>query len=54
MTGNKKIICPDCGIDVVLNGNEEVGEILECSQCGTEVEIISLEPLDSRELIEEK
>lgn len=54
MTGSKKIVCPDCKMEIVLKGDEEVGDILECSQCGTEVEIISLKPLNSRELIEEK
>ncbi len=32
----------------------EVGDILECGECGTEVEILSLEPLKYQELIEEK
>lgn len=54
MTGNKKVICPDCEMEIVLKGSEEVGEILECSQCGTEVEVISLKPFSIRELIEEK
>jgi len=31
-----------------------VGDILECSECGTEVEIISLTPLKYQVLIEEK
>lgn len=54
MTGNKKITCPDCGMVIEITGNEEVGDILECGECGTEVEIISLEPLECRELVEEK
>lgn len=54
MTGNKKVVCPDCGMTIKINGNEEVGDILECSECGTEVEIISIEPFECRELIEEK
>jgi len=54
MTVNKKTICPDCKFEIILKGDEEVGDILECEKCGTEVEIISLEPLESRELIEEK
>lgn len=54
MTVNKKIICPDCKMEIILKGDEEVGDILECQECGTEVEIISLDPLESRELVEEK
>jgi lysine biosynthesis protein LysW len=55
MNQNNKIICPDCqeeiktGERVVL-----VGEIFECQECGTEVEIVALEPFKYRELIEEK
>lgn len=54
MTETKKIICPDCGIEILLIGTEEVGDILECNECGTEVEITSIEPLSFRELVEEK
>lgn len=54
MTETKKIVCPDCGVEIVSKGNEEVGDILECEECGTEVEIISVDPLEFRELIEEK
>lgn len=31
-----------------------VGDILECGECGTEIEILSLVPLKYEELIEEK
>ena len=54
MTETKKIICPDCGAEIITNNNEEVGDILECNECGTEVEIISINPLNYRELVEEK
>jgi len=48
------IICPDCQANIPKGENMMVGDILECQECGTEVEIISLEPLMIRELIEEK
>lgn len=54
MTETKKITCPDCGMEIILTGTEEVGDILECSECGTEVEITSINPLNFRELVEEK
>jgi lysine biosynthesis protein LysW len=47
-----KILCPDCG--AVIIAKYEVGEIVECGECGTEVEILSINPLKYRELIEEK
>ena len=51
---NEKVICPDCQNEIKLSENLMVGDILECEECGTEVEIISLSPLKYRELIEEK
>ncbi len=49
-----KIICPDCGTEIVRPEGMEIGDILECSNCGTEVEVMSIDPLKYRELIEEK
>ena len=47
-----KILCPDCG--AVIKADYQLGEIVECGECGTEVEILSINPLKYRELIEEK
>lgn len=54
MDKTKKIICPDCGEEIKYPEGCLVGDILECEECGTEVEILSLDPLKYRELIEEK
>lgn len=54
MEENKKIICPDCGAEIKAEEGYLVGDILECEECGTEVEILSLEPLKYSELVEEK
>ncbi|MEI8067840.1 MAG: lysine biosynthesis protein LysW [Candidatus Shapirobacteria bacterium] len=51
---NKKILCPDCGAEIIKTEEMMVGDIVECQECGTEVEILSLEPLQYRELVEEK
>lgn len=51
---NKKVICPFCKAIITENFDGEVGDILECSQCGTEIEIKNKEPLDYSELVEEK
>ncbi len=48
-----KVKCPDCGSQIKCV-KAIVGDILECEECGTEVEILSLKPLKYRELIEEK
>ena len=37
--------CPECGGEVILAANVIVGEIIECSDCGVELEITSLSPL---------
>ncbi|HAP37935.1 TPA: lysine biosynthesis protein LysW [Candidatus Shapirobacteria bacterium] len=47
-------MCPDCQAEIVRPLEMEVGEILECSECGCEVEILSMDPLKYRQLIEEK
>ncbi len=54
MTQTNKIICPDCGLEIVQPEGLMIGDIVECGDCGTEVEILSLDPLQYRELIEEK
>lgn len=54
MNDNQKIICSDCGTEIKKPEGMAVGDILECGECGTEVEILSLEPLKYQELIEEK
>lgn len=49
-----KIICPDCEAEIECARDVEIGDILECKECGTEVEILSIEPFKYGELIEEK
>lgn len=49
-----KVVCPDCKAEIPKLENMVVGDILECPECGTEVEILSIEPLKYSELIEEK
>ena len=49
-----KIICPDCKNEIKQIEGVLIGDILECEECGTEVEILSLDPLNYKELIEEK
>ena len=51
---DNKIICPDCGAIIEREEKVMVGDILECVECGTEVELLSLDPLEYRELFEEK
>ncbi len=36
--------CPVCDADVSLADDAVVGELLECSDCGTELEVTGLDP----------
>lgn len=54
MTQISNITCPDCGSEIKSTEGMMIGDILECEECGTEVEILSIDPLKYRELIEEK
>jgi alpha-aminoadipate carrier protein LysW len=51
---NNQVICPDCGAEIIKPESMMVGDILECEECGTEVEILSIDPIKFRELLEEK
>lgn len=51
---DNKIICTDCGSEIKTEVKMQVGDIVECAECGTELEILSVSPLKYSELIEEK
>lgn len=41
------VVCPECDNPLDLDPDEvEAGETVECSECGTELEIISSDPLE--------
>jgi lysine biosynthesis protein LysW len=46
------ILCPECenGFDYNLEG-AEVGDIFECSVCGTNLELVSKEPLQVESIV---
>lgn len=50
----KTVFCKDCNDPVELNKEISVGEIVECLNCGAEMEVISLEPLEISLIEEEK
>jgi lysine biosynthesis protein LysW len=48
-------LCPDCKeIELTIPTDVEVGDIIECDNCGAEVEVISVKPLKLRLILEEK
>lgn len=38
--------CPECGALVNVDDDVVEGEILECEECGAELEVISVNPLE--------
>ncbi len=38
--------CVTCGGDVALPGDVEVGEIVDCGGCGTELEVVGVDPAE--------
>jgi alpha-aminoadipate/glutamate carrier protein LysW len=46
--------CPICGADIKLNADTILGELLECSDCGTELEVIELDSFKVAEAPQEE
>ena len=41
--------CPVCDADVELGDDTVVGELVECADCGSELEVTKLKPLEVQE-----
>lgn len=50
----KTVKCPDCQAEVAVSEDCPVGEVLECENCGAEMEVLSLEPCKVSLIEEEK
>lgn len=46
--------CPLCAAEVTLTTNIEIGEFLDCGECGEELEVLSLSPPTLSEALEEE
>ena len=41
------VVCPECDNPLDIDVDEvEEGEVLQCDECGTELEIVSADPLE--------
>jgi len=41
------VVCPECDNPIVVDTDEvEEGETVQCDECGTDLEIISVDPLE--------
>jgi len=49
-----KAVCPVCEAEVEIAEDAEEGEILECADCGAELEITSTDPPELAEAPEEE
>jgi len=38
------VTCPECAAEIELESGTELNEIIVCSDCGVDLEMISLEP----------
>ena len=46
--------CPVCGADITMEPGTVVGELLECTDCGIELEVISVDPFKVDEAPQEE
>jgi len=46
--------CPICGADVELSADTVEGELITCEDCGTELEVISVDPPEVAEAPQEE
>ena len=41
------VVCPECDTPLVIDADEvEEGEVVQCDECGTDLEIVSADPLE--------
>lgn len=45
MTANT-VLCPECDADVNIPADAMANELIACAECGAELEIISLDPVE--------
>jgi alpha-aminoadipate/glutamate carrier protein LysW len=40
------VFCPECEAELTLGANVEESEIIVCPDCGVELEVVSVDPLE--------
>ena len=38
--------CPECSEEVYVDADSEQGDIVSCDECGTDLEIVGLDPIE--------
>jgi alpha-aminoadipate carrier protein LysW len=39
-------ICPECDEEVYVDAESEQGDVVTCDECGTQLEIVGLDPIE--------
>ena len=40
------VSCPECSEDVFVDAESEQGDLVSCDECGTDLEIVGLDPIE--------
>ncbi len=49
------VLCPECESDLDIEEEElDEGEVVSCTECGTEFEVVGVEPLELARISEEE
>jgi alpha-aminoadipate/glutamate carrier protein LysW len=46
-------ICPECDANVHVDTDSDKGDVVSCEECGTELEIVGLDPVEL-DIVEEE
>lgn len=38
--------CPECSEDVYVDAESEQGDVISCDECGADLEIVGLDPIE--------
>jgi len=38
--------CPECSEDVYVDADSEQGDVISCDECGADLEIVGLDPIE--------
>lgn len=48
------VLCPECETDLDVEEDElDEGEVISCTECGTDFEVVGVEPLELARISEE-
>jgi alpha-aminoadipate carrier protein LysW len=49
------VLCPECESDLDIEEDElDEGEVVSCSECGTDFEVVTVEPLELARINEDE